>query len=189
MAAAAGTLKRVTLELGGNDATIVLPDVDIAKVAPQVTIGSFLNSGQICVATKRIFVHKSIYDEFLATMVGFTKQVMKVGAPDEEGVFVGPVQNKMQYDRVVGFFDDCKKNGYKIAVGADSVPESKGYFVPPTIIDNPPSDSRIIQEEPFGPIVPIQPYEDLDEVIARANDSNSVSLPPMSSNQGIPSHA
>ncbi|KAL9116171.1 MAG: hypothetical protein Q9227_000541 [Pyrenula ochraceoflavens] len=173
MQAAAPTLKRVTLELGGNDATIVLPDVDVAAVAPQVVLGSFGNSGQICVAVKRIYVHESIYEPFVKAMVEFTK-TLKVGDPNEEdGVMVGPIQNKMQYDRVKGFFEDSKKNGYKFAVGPTDVATSKGYFVQPTIIDNPPNDSRIISEEPFGPIVPCQPYTDLDEVIARANHTNT----------------
>jgi len=165
------TLKRVTLELGGNDASIILPDVDIKKVAPEVVMGAFQNSGQVCVATKRIYIHESIYTEFLAEMVRFTKTV-KVGSPDDGDNLLGPVQNKMQYDRVKGFFEDSKKQGYKFAVGDQDVAASKGYFVQPTIIDNPPSDSRIIQEEPFGPIVPTQPWSDLEEVIARANDTN-----------------
>jgi acyl-CoA reductase-like NAD-dependent aldehyde dehydrogenase len=149
MAAAAPTLKRVTLELGGNDASIILPDVDIAKVAPEVAMGAFINSGQVCVATKRIYIHEKIYKPFVEAMVAFTKN-LKVGSPDEAGVMLGAVQNEMQYDRVKGFFEDSKAKGYKFAVGPDSVEKTNGFFVQPTIIDNPPSDSRIIQEEPFG---------------------------------------
>lgn len=113
-------------------------------------MGAFINSGQVCVATKRIYIHQDIYKPFVEAMVGFTKNVLKVGSPDEEGVMLGPIQNEMQYEKVQGFFKDSKKNGYKYAVGAETVETSKGYFVQPTIIDNPPNDSKIIQEEPFG---------------------------------------
>lgn len=172
MAACAKTLKRVTLELGGNDPCIIFPDVDLDKVVPQVTIGSFWNSAQVCVATKRIYIHESIYREFVDRMVAFAK-TLKVGTSDEEGTFLGPIQNEMQYERVKEFFADSKKNGYKFALGEADITPSKGYFINPTIIDNPPNDSRIIQEEPFGPIVPVQPWSDLDEVIARANNTNA----------------
>jgi acyl-CoA reductase-like NAD-dependent aldehyde dehydrogenase len=145
----ASTLKRVTLELGGNDASIILPDVDIDKVAPEIVMGSFQNSGQVCVATKRVYIHQDIYEPFVAKMVEFTKS-MKVGSSDEPGVMLGPIQNKMQYEKVKGFFEDCKAKGYKFAAGSPDVAPGKGFFVQPTIIDNPPNDSRIIQEEPFG---------------------------------------
>jgi len=171
MAACAQTLKRVTLELGGNDASIVCPDVDIAKVAPELVMGAFQNSGQVCVATKRIYIHKDIYDEMLTAMVNFTK-TLTVGAP-ADGAFLGPVQNKMQYEKVLDFFKDTKANGYKVAVGQDEPAQGKGFFIQPTIIDNPPNASRIIQEEPFGPIVPTQPWEDEEEVIKRANASKA----------------
>ena len=148
MAASAPTLKRVTLELGGNDASIVLPDVDIKKTAPELVMGAFQNSGQVCVATKRIYIHQDIYDEMLKEMVEFTKTI-KTGAPDS-GAMLGPIQNEMQYEKVKGFFEDTKAKGYKFAIGEPDVAKSGGFFVQPTIIDNPPNDSRIIQEEPFG---------------------------------------
>ncbi|KAF2458258.1 aldehyde dehydrogenase domain-containing protein [Lineolata rhizophorae] len=172
MEASAKTLKRVTLELGGNDACIVFPDVDVAKVAPEVAMGAFFNSGQVCVATKRIYIHEKIYKDFVAAMVEFAKK-LKVGASDEEGVMLGPVQNAMQYERVKGFFADSKEKNHTFAHGEPDVAGSKGYFIQPTIIDNPPHDSRIIQEEPFGPIVPTQPWSDLDEIIQRANNTKA----------------
>ncbi|PSK53809.1 Aldehyde dehydrogenase [Elsinoe australis] len=172
MAACASTLKRVTLELGGNDASIVLPDVNIAKVAPELVLGAFQNSGQVCVATKRIYIHESIYQETLKAMSDFAKN-LKIGNPDDAGVQLGPVQNEMQYERVKGFFAEAKKNNFNIVAGSADVPTSKGFFFEPTIIDNPPNGSRIIEEEPFGPIVPTQPYSDIDEVISRANRTNS----------------
>ncbi|KAF9691952.1 hypothetical protein EKO04_010004 [Ascochyta lentis] len=172
METASKTLKRVTLELGGNDASIILPDVDIKKIVPEVVMGAFQNSGQVCVATKRIYIHESIYKEFVAEMVAFTKNI-KVGNPDDGDNLLGPVQNEMQYERVKSFFEDSKSQGYKFAVGEADIASGKGFFIQPTIIDNPPNDSRIIQEEPFGPIVPTQPWSDLDEVIARANNTNT----------------
>jgi len=172
MAACAKSLKRITLELGGNDPCIVMPDVNLDAVVPEITIGSFWNSGQVCVATKRVYVHESIYKEFLAKMVAFTKNI-KVGPSDEPDVLLGPIQNAMQYEKVQEFLADSKKNGYKFALGEPEVQSSKGYFIQPTIIDNPPNDSRIIQQEPFGPILPLQPWSDLEEVIERANNTNT----------------
>ena len=171
MSACANTLKRCTLELGGNDASIILPDVDIKATAPQVVMGALQNSGQVCVATKRIYIHESIYKEFLEEMVNFTKTI-QVG-DSESGSLLGPVQNKMQYEKVKEFFADTKKNGYKFAIGEDTPAEGKGFFIKPTIIDNPPNDSRIIAEEPFGPIVPTQPWSDEEEVIKRANNTQT----------------
>jgi acyl-CoA reductase-like NAD-dependent aldehyde dehydrogenase len=172
MAACANTLKRVTLELGGNDASIILPDVDIKKVAPEVVMGAFQNSGQVCVATKRIYIHESIYNEFLQEMVNFVKTI-KVGTPEDGDNLLGPVQNAMQYEKVKSYFADSKAKGYKFAVGEPDIESTKGFFIKPTIIDNPPNDSRIVSEEPFGPIVPTQPWSDLEEVIARANNTNT----------------
>jgi acyl-CoA reductase-like NAD-dependent aldehyde dehydrogenase len=106
MAACAQTLKRVTLELGGNDASIVLPDVDIEKTAPELVLGAFQNTGQVCVATKRIFIHQDIYDEMLAAMVNFTKS-LTVGDPTT-GSHLGPIQNQMQYEKVKTYFEDSK---------------------------------------------------------------------------------
>ncbi|KIY02424.1 uncharacterized protein Z520_02563 [Fonsecaea multimorphosa CBS 102226] len=172
MAAAAKTVKRVTLEMGGNDPAIVLPDADIAKVAPMVAMGAFFNTSQVCIASKRIYVHSSMYDEFLAALVNVAKS-LKVGSSNEEGVMLGPIQNSMQYEKVKTFFKDTKDHGYKFALGSGDVPESKGFFINPTIIDNPPEDSLIVQEEPFGPIVPVQKYDDIEDVIKRANNSKA----------------
>lgn len=112
-------------------------------------MGAFFNSGQVCVASKRIYIHDSIYKPFLAKMIEFTKTI-KVGAADQEGVLLGPIQNRMQYEKVKGYFEDSKKQGYKFAVGEPEVNAGKGYFINPAIIDNPPEESRIVQEEPFG---------------------------------------
>lgn len=176
MESCAKTLKRVTLELGGNDATIVCPDVDIQKTAPEVALGAFQNSGQVCIATKRIYIHSSIYAEFTQAMAAFTRN-LKIGSPLEEGVMLGPIQNEMQYEKVKGFFRDSKQAGHKILSGdvdnEGEVKGSKGYFIRPTIVDNPPSDSRLVTEEPFGPIVPTIPYDTEEEAIRLANSTKA----------------
>ena len=133
-------------------------------------MGAFLSSGQICVSTKRIYIHESIYKPFLKAMMDFTSQI-KVGHPDEENVTIGPIQNSMQFEKVKELFEDTRRKGYKFAIGQKTVEESMGYYINPAIIDNPPNDSRIITEEPFGPIVPCQPWKDEKEVIARANNT------------------
>lgn len=159
MAACANTLKRVTLELGGNDPAIVLPDVNIEETAKECLMGAMFNSGQVCVDTKRIFVHESIYKEFVDAMVTFAK-TLKVGGIDDSNAMLGPLQNEMQYEKVKGFFADTKAKGYKFAYGEPDVAKGVGYFVQPTIIDNPPSESKIWAEEPFGMFLQIfvEPY-------------------------------
>ncbi|KAL8641447.1 MAG: hypothetical protein Q9228_001737 [Teloschistes exilis] len=168
--------RRLNQRRGGNDAAIVCPDVDMKVTAPAVVLAAFKNSGQICVASKRIYVHQSIYKAFLAEMVSFTKG-LKVGNPLVADVDIGPIQNSMQYVKVQSFFADCKENGYRIATDAhprilnDSTGR-KGYFITPTIIDNPPNRSKLVTEEQFGPIIPVQPWSEESEVIARTNDTN-----------------
>lgn len=173
MESASKNLTRVTLELGGNDAAIICPDVDVAAVAPQVATFAFMNSGQVCIAIKRIYVHKDIYAAFRDALVQFVES-LKVGNGDAEGVFLGPVQNKLQYDRVVAFLDDVRERGQKVATGGQALQteDNKGLFIQPTVIDNPPNDSKIVVEEPFGPIVPLLEWSEEDDVIDRANDTD-----------------
>jgi len=170
MESASKTLKRVTLELGGNDPTIVCKDIDVQAVAQKVATLAFLNSGQICLAIKRIYVHEDVYPEFKEAMVAFTKS-LKVGEGNEEGVFLGPVQNSMQFEKVKTFFSDIEKEKWNIAVGGKNDDSKPGYFITPTIIDRPDEKSRIVTEEPFGPIVPLLTWTDEADVIARANDT------------------
>ncbi|KAE8379050.1 Aldehyde/histidinol dehydrogenase [Aspergillus bertholletiae] len=166
---ASKTLKRVTLELGGNDPAIVFPDVDIDKVAEKVAFFAFLNSGQICLNLKRIYIHESIYDEFRDALVKHV-QAYTIGDGSQQGISHGPLQNAMQYERVKTFFDDIEKQGWKVAVGGKVEPSS-GHFITPTIIDRPAENSRIVVEEPFGPIVPLLSWKDEKEVVARANNT------------------
>ncbi|KAL9047020.1 MAG: hypothetical protein Q9214_000294 [Letrouitia sp. 1 TL-2023] len=172
LASAAPTLKRVTLELGGNDPAIICDDVDIEKIMPKIAILSFLCSSQICMMIKRLYVHEAIYDKFLAALVEQTK-TLKVGNGLDQDVFFGPVQNSMQYAKVRDLYSEIEKRGWKPAIGGDvpSEDSSKGYFITPTIIDSPPEDSRVVQEEPFGPILPLLKWSNEDDVIARANDT------------------
>ncbi|WP_237748827.1 aldehyde dehydrogenase family protein [Sphingobium sp. ba1] len=170
MASAAVDLKRVTLELGGNDAAIILPDVDVDAVAKDLFWAAFRNSAQICIATKRMYVHEAIYDRLSRAIADYAESV-KMGDGSEQGTQLGPVQNKQQYARVIDIIDDCKSSGYRFLTGGDVPTDKPGYFIPVTIIDNPPENSRVVQEEAFGPILPLLRFNDIDDVIAKANAS------------------
>jgi len=170
MEGASKDLKRITLELGGNDASIVLPDANVEKVAEQLFWSSFTNAGQICVAAKRIYIHEDIYDELSTAIAEYAKNV-KVGDGAQQGTAVGPIQNKKQYDRVLELVQDAKDNGYKFLVGGDHDPDVPGYYMPITILDNPPEDARIVAEEQFGPVMPLMKFSTEEEVISRANAS------------------
>lgn len=168
MASAAGTLKRVTLELGGNDAAIVLDDVDPKAAAEGIFNASFLNSGQVCIALKRLYVHESIYDDMCAEIAVLAEQAV-VGDGLDEATQFGPVQNKMQFEKVCHYVADAKANGRIIAGG--EIPDMPGYYVPLTVVRDVSDGCAVVDEEPFGPVLPIIKYSDLDDVIDRANSS------------------
>lgn len=168
MESAAKDLKRITLELGGNDAAIVMPDVDVDAIAERIFFGAFYNTAQICIATKRLYVHEDVYEALRDRLTLIAKSV-KVGDGAEQGTVLGPIQNKRQYERVLNLLEDARASGLTLLQGAD-VPEG-GYFIPITIVDNPPEDSRVVQEEAFGPILPMLRFTDVEDVIARANAS------------------
>ncbi|KAJ5757652.1 uncharacterized protein N7511_006346 [Penicillium nucicola] len=172
LASAAGTLKRVTLELGGNDPAIIYPDVDIAKTAPEVVQSCFVFSGQVCVATKRVYVHESIYNPFLEAMVNAASR-MVVGQAGNASTTMGPMQNQMQYEKVKELIADSEAQGYKFALPPQTIGSGKGFYISPSIVDNPPPNSRIVLEEQFGPIVPVLKWGDEADVIACANGTNS----------------
>jgi acyl-CoA reductase-like NAD-dependent aldehyde dehydrogenase len=169
LASAAATMKRVTLELGGNDPAIILDDVDPQAVAKKVFFASFVNSGQVCMAIKRIYAHESIYDELCAALVAEAKKT-KIGNGLTPGTDLGPLQNKMQYDKVVDIINDTKKSGARFLTGGE-IPEGPGYFLPPTLVTDIDESSRLVQEEQFGPIVPIMKFSDVEDAIRRANDT------------------
>jgi len=144
--------------------------VDLDDVAQKIFFGAFFNTAQICVATKRLYVHESIYDGLRDRLAAIAKAV-KVGDGTEQGTVLGPIQNKRQYERVMDLIDDAKKSGLTLIEGAN-VPDGGGYFIPVTIVDNPPESSRVVQEEAFGPVLPLLKFTDIDDVIDRANDSD-----------------
>ncbi|GGE19385.1 aldehyde dehydrogenase [Polymorphobacter glacialis] len=168
MESAAKDLKRITLELGGNDAAIVLADVDVGAVAAQLFEGAFHNTAQVCVATKRLYIHEDIYDE-MRDQLHALALATTVGDGAQQGNRYGPVQNEPQYRRVLGLIDDARQQGLVLLQGAP-VPEV-GYFVPLTLVDNPPEDSRVVVKEAFGPVLPLLKWSNLDDVVRRANDS------------------
>lgn len=172
MASCAKTLKRVTLELGGNDPCIVCDDVDIDAVVPKVGILSFLCSSQVCMMIKRLYVHEKIYDEFRTKLTQFV-QSLPVGDGTKPDTFFGPVQNAMQFEKVKDLVAETARSGYQTTLGGSVPDSSAGFFIPPTIVDNPPESSRVVQEEPFGPILPMLKWSDEDDVIARANATDS----------------
>lgn len=171
MKSASETIKRVTLELGGNDPAIVLPDVDAKTVAPQLFWAAFQNNAQFCNSTKRLYIHEDVYDDVKDALVDFINENIKVGDGAEADTDLGPIQNSMQYGKVQDYFADCHANGYGFAVGGDIDETAAGWFVPVSLVDNPPDDSRIVCEEPFGPILPLLKWSDEADVIARANDT------------------
>ncbi len=166
MASAASTIKRLTLELGGNDAAIVLPGADPAKVAPGLFAGAFLNAGQVCLAIKRAYVHDSIYDEICARLAQLAHEAV-VGDGLEQGVTIGPLQNRMQFDKVRAYLDSARSDGRILAGG--EVPAGPGYFIAPTIVADVRDGDRIVDEEQFGPILPVIRFDDVEAALASAN--------------------
>ncbi|WP_421793716.1 aldehyde dehydrogenase family protein [Hydrocarboniphaga effusa] len=166
MASAAPTLKRLTLELGGNDAGIVLDDCDPRLVAQRVFDAAFANNGQLCVALKRLYVHESLYDAVCDELVRIAGAA-KVGPGLEADTRLGPVQNRDQYEKVLALIEETRGVG-KIIAGGDR-PAGAGYFINPTIVRDIREGARLVDEEQFGPVVPVIRYSDLDEVIERAN--------------------
>lgn len=150
MAGCALTLKSLTLELAGNDAAIVCPDVDVGEAVRKTATGTFFNAGQMCVATKRIYVHEDVYDEFLARFLDEVRDKYRIVEDGGVPTLFGPVSNKLQFDTVTRIIDDAKKRDIKMEVfDADRVP-AKGFWVPATVVVNPPEDALVVQEEQFG---------------------------------------
>lgn len=169
MSAAANTLKRLTLELGGNDAAIVLDDVDPVDVAPKLFAAAMMNAGQICLGAKRIYVHDSQYDK-ICDELGRLASASVVDDGLKQGTQIGPLQNKAQFEKVKGFLKDAKQSG-KIVAGGEVI-DRKGYFIQPTIVRDIADDARLVKEEQFGPIVPVLRYYDVEDAIARTNNSD-----------------
>ncbi|MGV6873978.1 aldehyde dehydrogenase family protein [Pseudochelatococcus sp. B33] len=168
MASAASTLKRITLELGGNDAAIVLDDVDVAAVAPKIFAGAFLNAGQVCIAIKRLYVHDSVYDQLCGALTAQADAAV-LGNGLETATSMGPLQNAAQHAKAQYFLGVAEKDG-KIVAGGIEVRNS-GYFVRPTIVRDITDGSELVDEEQFAPILPLVRFQDIDDVVHRANAS------------------
>lgn len=168
MASAAAMVKRVTLELGGNDAAIVLDDIDAKAVAKKIYEGAMTNAGQICVAIKRAYVPANMYDAFCEEIARLANEAI-VDDGSKQGTTVGPVQNRQQFEKVKELVEDAKLHG-KVIAGGEAL-DRDGYFMPPTIVRDLPDDARLVREEQFGPVLPVLKYDDIDDVIARANAS------------------
>ncbi|MCW5619739.1 MAG: aldehyde dehydrogenase family protein [Burkholderiales bacterium] len=169
--ASAGNLKRVSLELGGKSPDIVFSDADLETAVPGAGMAVFANSGQICSAGTRLFVERRVYDEFVGQVAEFGRG-LRVGNGLDPDTQIGPLISEQQLDRVTSYLSIGKQEGARALSGGSRItdgPLASGYFVPPTVFANVRDDMRIAQEEIFGPVISAIPFEDIDEVIQRAN--------------------
>ncbi|GAB3187253.1 aldehyde dehydrogenase family protein [Nesterenkonia suensis] len=167
----ADNVTRLTMELGGNDAGIVLPDVDPAAIAEDVFWGAFLNTGQTCAALKRLYVHEKVYDAVCQALVEVARQ-MPMGVGLDEKNVLGPLQNRAQFDTVAELVDKAKAGGGRVLLGAEPQQDQPGYFYPTTLVADLENDNPLVAEEQFGPALPIIKYSDIDEAISMANASD-----------------
>ncbi|MBL6749622.1 MAG: aldehyde dehydrogenase family protein, partial [Nevskia sp.] len=166
LASSAPTLKRVTLELGGNDAAIVLDDVDPAKIAPSIFMAAFFNAGQVCLAIKRLYVHEKVYEPLCQELAKLANATV-VGDGLKEGSQMGPLQNRMQYDKVKALVEDAQAKGQVVAGGV--VKDTPGFFIRPTIVRDSKEGDRLVDEEQFGPVLPLIKFSDPEDALRRAN--------------------
>ena len=166
MRSAAESLKRLTLELGGNDAAIVLDDADIPIVAPKIFKAAMHNSGQVCIAAKRIYVHSSRHDELCDALARLANEAV-VGDGLEQGSTMGPVQNKQQFEKIKALLAETRTEGRVIAGG--QALDQDGFFIAPTIVRDLPDSARLVREEQFGPVLPVLSYDEVEDAILRAN--------------------
>jgi len=164
---AAPDLKRVTLELGGNDPAIVLDDADPATVAAAIFAGAFANNGQVCSAVKRVYVPEALYDDVVEGLAGHARRI-KVGPGTQPDSKLGPINNELQYERVKELVADALASGAKAVTGGQAM-EGPGYFFEPTILAGLSDGTRIVDEEQFGPALPVISYRDIGDAIDRAN--------------------
>lgn len=164
----ADNVTRLTLELGGNDAGIVLPDADPKAIAEDLFWGAFINTGQTCAALKRLYVHEDIYDA-VCTELTAVASAMPMGNGLDEANVLGPLQNRAQFDIVAGLVDAAKASGARVLLGGDPVTDQPGFFYPTTLIADIDNDNPLVAEEQFGPALPIVKYSTVDEAVAMAN--------------------
>ncbi|MEY9996849.1 acyl-CoA reductase-like NAD-dependent aldehyde dehydrogenase [Streptomyces sp. V4I8] len=167
--AAADTLKRVHLELGGKAPVVIFPDADLAAAASSLRVAGFWNSGQECGAACRVLVHESVAEQFVEQLVGEV-QALVVGEPASgEDVEVGPMVSKAHFDRVTGYLERAKKEGIGVATGGGAI-DGPGYFVAPTVLVDVPEGAEVAREEIFGPVVTVETFTDEEEAVRRATD-------------------
>jgi acyl-CoA reductase-like NAD-dependent aldehyde dehydrogenase len=166
--ASAASVKRLTLELGGNDAGIVLDDADPAEIAERLFWGAFINMGQTCAALKRLYVHDSIYDEVCAELMKVA-QNMPMGVGLDENNVLGPVQNQMQFDIVDRLVTAARDSGARVLLGGEPDRDAPGFFFPTTLVADIDPANPLVVEEQFGPALPIIRYTDLDDAVEQAN--------------------
>ncbi|SIT39181.1 conserved hypothetical protein [Paraburkholderia piptadeniae] len=166
MQAAAQSLKRLTLELGGNDAAIVLDDAELGTVARQVFEAAMVNAGQVCLAAKRVYVPSGMFDAFFDELAQLARSVI-VGDGLDEKTQMGPLQNQQQYEKVLKLIESARLAGAEIAGGCSR--DGPGYFIAPAIVRGLTDDAELVRTEQFGPVMPVLAYETVDEVVERAN--------------------
>ncbi|WP_040339500.1 aldehyde dehydrogenase family protein [Candidatus Blastococcus massiliensis] len=165
--ASAADLKRVTLELGGNDPAIVLDDADPAVIGKQLFSAAFQNNGQTCIAVKRVYVPERLHDAVVDALVAEAERAVVGDGMDEKTQF-GPINNRPQFDRVRALVDGALSSGARAVAGGTAL-ERPGYFFAPTILTGARDGTAIVDEEQFGPALPVIPYRDLDDAVERAN--------------------
>jgi acyl-CoA reductase-like NAD-dependent aldehyde dehydrogenase len=169
---ATGQLKRVSLELGGKSAAIILEDADVQRVVEGIRYGSFANNGEACIALTRVLAPRSRYEEIVFAL-GELAGGLKVGDPSDPETFIGPMVREGQRDRVESYIRTGIDEGARLVVGGVGAPEGleSGFYVRPTVFADVDNSMRIAQEEIFGPVIVVIPYEDEDEAVRIANDS------------------
>jgi phenylacetaldehyde dehydrogenase len=168
-AAADSNLNKVTLELGGKSPVLIFDDANLKAAISTAAFGTFIHSGQACVCGSRIFAQRGVYDQVVAGIAKMANR-LQLGGPNEQGAVIGPLISQKQLTRVLGYLDEGKNDGVEIVTGGHRL-DRKGYFVHPTVLTNVACTSRLFQEEIFGPVVTVLPFDDDDEAVALANDS------------------
>jgi phenylacetaldehyde dehydrogenase len=168
--AAAGNLKKVMLELGGKTPVLIFDDADLPRAIAGAALGIFIASGQGCVCGSRVYAQRGVYEQVVE---GIAKagEALVLGGPDEPDVNIGPLISQKQLDRVMGFIDEGRRDGVEVVTGGRRK-DRRGYFVEPTVLTSVRPDMRLFQEEIFGPVVAVMPFDDEEEAVASANDSH-----------------
>jgi acyl-CoA reductase-like NAD-dependent aldehyde dehydrogenase len=167
MESASRSLKRITLELGGNDAGVVMPGTRIEPLLERLFWGCFINAGQTCAALKRLYVHEAQYEQVVEALADYVGKV-PVGNGLDPGTLIGPVSNRMQLEKVMALVADARSRGARIVTGGTK-PDGRGFVYPLTVIADATDDMRVVKEEQFGPVIPVVRYRTIEEGIGKAN--------------------